>query len=189
MRETGGENPVRRDLGRHRIAKSGSRGERLRDRADAADPRRQRQRLERRTPLQDLLEAAIQRRRDLRAHDPPTPDIQANFEIALDALSGPIVMRVMAYAWPSGGRAARPRGPRSHSAAPAAASPTSTGPRPQRASGRHISQRLSPEYTMQRRGLPHQCLACRARSGLGCSELLFNHGTHQLHVRLEDEAA
>lgn len=63
MREIGGENPVRRDLGRHRIAKSGSRGDRLRDRADAADPRRQRQRLEGRTPLQDLLEAAIQRRR------------------------------------------------------------------------------------------------------------------------------
>lgn len=34
-----------------------------------------------------MLEVAIQRRRHLRAHAPPTLHIEANFEIALDALS------------------------------------------------------------------------------------------------------
>lgn len=114
MREIGGENPVRRDLGRHRIAKSDSRGDRLRDRADAADPRRQRPRFDGRTRLQDLLEAATAAPSPPRAW-PAHSRHRGQLRDRPRRVEGTIVKRVMACAWPSGGRAARQR---SHSAAP-----------------------------------------------------------------------
>lgn len=141
MREIGGENPVRRDLGRPRIAKSDSRGDRLRDRADAADPRRQRPRFDGRTRLQDLLEAATAAPSPTRAW-PAHSRHRGQLRDCPRRVEGTIVKRVMPCAWPSGGRAARQR---SHSAAPAAASPTSTGPRAPRTRSWACRSEVRPE--------------------------------------------
>jgi hypothetical protein len=79
-------------IGRRRdargIGQRQRRRRRLCHRADAADARHQHQRVGRQLALQDLLEAAIQRRIDVGRGDPPVVDVERDFEIALDAVEG-----------------------------------------------------------------------------------------------------
>ncbi|EXI77489.1 MAG: hypothetical protein AW10_03678 [Candidatus Accumulibacter appositus] len=79
---------VDRHLQAGRVGQCGSGGSRLRHRADAADARHDDQSVERMLGNQNLLEAAVKRRADLRRGDAAIGDIEAHFEVAFDAIEG-----------------------------------------------------------------------------------------------------
>jgi hypothetical protein len=64
-------------------------GDRLRDRADAANARRIDQRVERRLARKDALKSPVERRDDLRLAHGAIADVQLDFEIALDTVEWP----------------------------------------------------------------------------------------------------
>jgi hypothetical protein len=77
---------IRRHLEAGGCGQRGRRGRRLRDRADATDARYDHQRVERVLGEQDMLEAAIERRTDLRRGDAAIGDVERHFEVAFDAV-------------------------------------------------------------------------------------------------------
>jgi len=84
-----GELPVRRRGQAHRLGQRRGGSGRLGDRADAADARHDGQRIERGTPDQDLFEAAEQRRIDVGGLHPAGGQVEAEFEVAFDAVERP----------------------------------------------------------------------------------------------------
>ncbi len=84
--QTGGETAVRRHFVAAQMAQRAGRRMALRDGTDAADARHDDQRIGRRLAGQNLLEAAIHRRVDLRRDDTAIGNLQADFEVAFDAV-------------------------------------------------------------------------------------------------------
>jgi hypothetical protein len=86
--QVGRQAAIGRRRGARGIGQCQGGGRRLGDRADAADARHQHQRIGRQLALQDLLEAAIQRRVHVGRGHPSVVDVERDFEIAFDAVEG-----------------------------------------------------------------------------------------------------
>ena len=84
--QAAGEFAVRRRRDAGQPAQRVGGGGRLGDRADAADARHDGQRVGRIATDQDLLETAEQRRIDARGDNPAGVDVEADLEVALDAV-------------------------------------------------------------------------------------------------------
>ena len=84
--DVGRQGAVVRGFAAGELAQRRRGGDRLRNRADAADARRDHQRVERRPPVEQLLVAAIERRRHFGAPDAPVVDVERDLQIAFDTI-------------------------------------------------------------------------------------------------------